>query len=142
MPPETPGTRELLRRLIVAEASSDRGSDDPVAAPRLACERVYGRLSVWLGASGCHALFTRAVIQARAKHPALRHVVLRPTDAGTLDGIPESIRAHGPDAVAAGIEALLLSVFELLGNLIGHDMSARLIEQAVPDNTRDDEVVR
>ena len=49
-----------------------------------------------------------------------------------LDGVVASVEAHGVAAVTAAIEALLASVVDILGRLIGEDMAIRLIDQDGP----------
>ena len=142
MPPETPSARELIRRLAAGETRPGSAPESSVAAARLVCERVHRSLSLWLGATGSQALFSRALTQARATHPALRDIGLQAKADSTLVGVTESTHTHGERAVAAGLEALLAAVLELLGRLIGQDMAARLLEQDVPNDADQDEVVR
>jgi len=52
-----------------------------------------------------------------------------------LDGVPETIMAIGDGATADAIESTLVLLLELLGRLIGDDMTTKLIERilAAPD---------
>lgn len=127
MSPETPSVRELTRRLVAHEAAQDDASDRTAAAAHAACERAYRTLARWLGENGCRALFTRALAQARAAHPALGALVLRTEPGPVLGGVGESVEAHGEAVVTVGLEALLAALIELLGRLIGADMTARLL---------------
>lgn len=43
------------------------------------------------------------------------------------------MQTHGPDAVAAGLTSALVELFELLGRLIGEDMTARLVDPDGPE---------
>lgn len=139
MGPETPTVRQLTRRLIAREAAESDSPDVAVAAAQATGERLYRELARWLGATGCHALFTRALAHARAEHPALAEVSVEHGSAPTLEGVAESVRAHGAAAVAAGLESLLVALLELLGRLIGDDMAARLVEPSAPNPSRHDE---
>lgn len=130
---------ELARRLIAREASESDLANNPAAAAQGACERVYRGLSLWLGGNGANALFMRALAQARSAHPAVREISLH-AKAERLDGVTETIQTHGANAAAAGLEAVLTGVLELLGRLLGADIATRLVEQTTPDDDRDDEV--
>ena len=123
---------ELTRRLIASEAGQDAGAAvDPAAAAHAALERAYRALGRWVGPAGAEALFARALAETRGEHPAIAEVELRLQPDRGLQGIAASVSAHGTDAVAAGLEALLTSVLRLLGRLIGDDMATRLLDQTM-----------
>ena len=110
-------------------------ADDPdglEAAVAQACERVLEDLSRWVGIDGAAALLGRALTHAQADHPALRRVRFAYGSSGCLEGIADSVAAHGARAVADGVAAILIALIELLGRLIGDDMAMQLIEQSVP----------
>lgn len=136
---ETPTARQLTRRIIAGEAPEDDSPDVAVAAAHTAGERLYRELARWLGATGCHALLTRALADARVEHPALAEIRVEHRSAPTLEGVADSVRAHGAAAVAAGLESLLVTLLELLGRLIGDDMAARLVEASAANHSRHDE---
>jgi hypothetical protein len=46
-------------------------------------------------------------------------------------GVAEAIIPHGDPATADGLEALLIRLIEILGRLIGDDMSTILIERSL-----------
>ena len=138
-PPEAPSARELARRLIAREGAGS-GAANAAAAAQAACERLYRGLALWLGPNGARALFMRALAQARAAHAAIREVGLRERSETKLDGVTESIKAHGAGPVAAGLVAVLEGVLELLARLLGADIAERLVEQSTPDDARDDDI--
>ncbi len=76
---------------------------------------------------------TRALTEAHAEHPALRSLQATLPPDPKLEGLQASVRTHGVEAVAAGLTSALVEQFELLGRLIGEDMSARLIDPDGPD---------
>ena len=119
----------LAGRLIAREAAA---APNAAAAAYAAWQRAHALLARWLGPVGTEALFARALAQAQAEHPSLRslHVTLG-SDPG-LDGLPEGIHTHGSDPVAAGLEAALANLFEILGRLIGEDMTMRLVDPDGP----------
>lgn len=139
MTPETPNARELSRRLVAREAAPGDTPDTGVATARAACERVFRAVSRWFGAHGSHALFTRARAQAQSGHPLLGEIRFRERADPALEGVTESIEAHGAAAVAVGLESLLVALLELLRRLLGEELTARLVEQSVPDRAPDDE---
>ena len=55
-----------------------------------------------------------------------------------IDGVPETIMAHGDAATAEALESMLVHLVELLGRLIGDDMSTKLIERSVRLSERGD----
>ena len=54
-----------------------------------------------------------------------------------IDGIAETIMAHGDPATAEALESMLVRLVELLGRLIGDDMAMKLIERSLVSE-RDD----
>jgi len=48
-----------------------------------------------------------------------------------IDGVAETIIAQGDPATAQALEAMLVSLVELLGRLIGDDMAMKLIERSL-----------
>lgn len=129
MGPETSSARALARLLVGDDAWHD--PERALVARVAACERVQRDLARWVGGSGCHALFTRALAQVRAEHPALAHVEARGGPAPGLDRIPEAVRDAGAEATAAALDALLVTLLALLGRLIGEDMVEQLLRPAV-----------
>lgn len=139
-PGEAPRSLELARRLIAREAPASGLVNSPAAAPQAACERVYRGLALWLGENAAQALFMRALAQARSAHAPVREISLQAKSERRLAGVAETIQAYGATAVAAGLEALLAGVLELLGRLLGADIATRLVEQTSADDDRDDEI--
>jgi hypothetical protein len=124
--------RDLARRLIDLEGGG--GANDPVSEHAAkACDRVYRDLSRWIGRDGCHALFTRALAQARSDHSLLDQVQLRPRSDRYLEVVPTAIMEYGNTAVNSALESMLVALIELLARLIGDDMATKLIEQTSAD---------
>lgn len=136
---ETPTATELTQRLVAREATQGAAPGDAAAVALAACERANHELARWLGPAGCHALFARALAQARATHPALAGIQVRERSEPALEGVAQSIGTHGNAAVARGLEAMLTAVLELLGRLVGPGMAARLVGQDAPDQPRNAE---
>ena len=74
--------------------------------------------------------------QAEAEHPLLNEVRIgRQTDP-ILGDVTDMVETYGATAVAEGSEAMLETVFGLLGKLIGDDMVPRLVDRMrVPERT-------
>jgi hypothetical protein len=123
--------RAIAHRLIASSRSHGDGGDSSARAAAAACDRLYRELSRWVGRDGCHALFFRALAQARIDHPALGKIQLRARAEPYIDGVAGTIIAQGDPATAQALEAMLVSLVELLGRLIGDDMAMKLIERSL-----------
>jgi hypothetical protein len=130
--------RRIARRLIDSRRPDRAGADTAARAAASACEHLYRELSRWVGPDGCHALFTRALAQAQAEHPALGKIQLRARSEPYIDGVAATIMAHGDAATADGLESVLVYLVELLGRLIGDDMAMKLIERSILASKRSD----
>jgi hypothetical protein len=75
-------------------------------------------------------LCTRALAEARREYPALADIQLRARSQPYVDGVAETIMAHGDAATAEALESMLVHLVELLGRLIGDDMATKLIERS------------
>lgn len=123
-------TQELTRRLVARASAGSEAPDGSALAVLAACERTYRELTRRLGQTGSNALLTRALAQAQAAHPVLKEIRIAGTSKTSLDGVTEAVQAHGVSKVAAGLEATLENLLELLSRLIGADMVVRLVESS------------
>jgi hypothetical protein len=128
---DQPPARRIARRLINSRPPERAGGDTGARTAAVACNKLYRELSRWVGADGCHALFTRARADARAEYPALEQIQLRTRSEPYIDGVAETIIAHGDAATAEALESMLVRLVELLGRLIGDDMALKLIERSL-----------
>jgi len=126
-----PPARQLAHRLINSRRSGRAADDSAARAAAAACDHLYRELSRWVGPDGCHALFTRALAQARTEYPALAQIQLRARSEPYIDGVAETIMANGDPATAEALESMLVRLVELLGRLIGDDMATKLIERSL-----------
>jgi len=138
--PDQPLARRIARRLISSHRSERPEGDSAARATAAACDHLYQALSRWVGPDGCHALFTRALAEARSEHPALAQIHLRARSQPYIEGVPETIMAHGDAATAEALESMLVHLVELLGRLIGDDMATKLIERSVGAFDRGDAI--
>jgi hypothetical protein len=139
---DDPAARKTARRLINARRSEGAGRDSAARAAAAACDHLYRELSRWVGPDGCHALFTRALAEARIEHPGLQEIQLRARSEPYVDGVAETIMARGDPATADALESVVVRLIELLGRLIGDDMATKLIERTLASSENDGSAAR
>jgi hypothetical protein len=116
-----------------------RAEGAPSAQPAaVALNRLYLDLGRWVGLDGCHALFVRALAEARAEHPLLKTIQLRARSTPYIEGVAETIDQNGGAETDAALESMLVIAIEVLGRLIGGEMAAILIERGLPESAGDD----
>jgi hypothetical protein len=123
--------QKIARRLIESRQSERVRDDTAARAAAAACGYLYRDLARWVGHDGCHALFTRALAQSRTETPVLEQLQLHARSEPYLEGVAETIMAHGDAASADALESMLVHLIELLGRLIGDDMAMKLIERSL-----------
>lgn len=137
---EAHSTRQLAARLIAH--AQETGTPSAIDAAALAMHRMSGELSRLLGVDGCLALLTRVLARARQSHPALADVGIVLGSNPHLE-LPEGIEGEAALEVAAGLETALADLFDLLGRLIGDDLSVQLADlslaNATPDAAKSDD---
>jgi hypothetical protein len=134
MTPHSPEARKIALRLLArggAIGDAACGSDCVTATQHM-FRQLAGDLTRWFGPFGFHALFARALTEAKRQHPALGSVQIRSAVEPTLDGLAEGVAEHGSDAVTEGIIAMLMAFIDLLSRLIGEDMALTLLDRPVP----------
>ena len=129
MPSTTDGARALARRLIELEESRPRSNPTAESAPLEACYRFHLVLCTWVGSIGCNTLVARALRTAEVTHPALQELSAGTGARPFFDNVPRAIEKYDAHVVAAGIEAFLGSLLELLVRFMGADIVAALAEQ-------------
>lgn len=138
MAPDLPEARELARRLIDRGRAVSVASPDPAHLVAAAVDRLYKDLALWVGLDGCHALFTRALAEARLKYPLLETIQLHARSSPYLEGVAETIEQHDAGETSEALESMLVMLIELMGRLIGDDMATNLIERGFADSAGDD----
>ena len=99
------------------------------------CTRVTENLRDTMGVDGCTALLARALARTVSEHPCLALVQRRDGREIQLDGVAAALEIHGFAAVDTAITALLTTLVEILGRLIGEDMAMRIIDLGAPAAT-------
>jgi hypothetical protein len=126
MTPSSAAVTDAARRLWARVADATSAPEEVAVAAERICTELRTGLGRWIGAEGYRALLDRALGLARAKHPALDGLSCLGGDEPLTAA---AVRAHGAAEVAAGMEALVAALIELLGRIIGEDMAVRLVEQ-------------
>lgn len=103
------------------------------------CRQLTTSLGEALGPDGCSALLARALTQCEPTHPVLQRIRGADGREIQLDGVPAAIEQYGYAAAEAGVDALLTSLVEILGKLIGEDMALRLLDLDAGESGRNRE---
>lgn len=131
--PTLPAALIAARRFCVRESGAR--SDDPAvlaAALDAVCGPVLSSVRQSMGDDGCIALIGRAFARISWEHPASR-TIRGPVDTHIpAANLSASIEAHGGTATAMAVDALLMALHEILGRIIGEDMSKRIIDHETP----------
>lgn len=141
MPASNARARALARRLIALEESRPRKSPESVeAAPLEACYQLHLSLCRFVGAIGCETLSARALKTAEADHPVLRGLTVRAGDRPYFDGVHQAIRIHDAAMLAAGLEAFLTSLLELLTRFVGEEIVVAMTERTLHSENGDEPI--
>jgi hypothetical protein len=124
---------EAARGLWGRDAEDASAPEEATAAAARVCAQLRAGLARWVGSEGYRALLTRALDRVRMEHPALNNLSC---EGGNEQEIAAAVRAHGAAKVAAGIMALVATVIDLLGRIVGEEMAAELVKQAGTASTR------
>jgi hypothetical protein len=125
MTQRSPAATEVARRLWQRAAGKASAPEDVAVAATRMCTELRVGLSRWVGAMGYRALIDRALLLARAEHPALSSLSCHGGD----EPVTAAVWAHSADEVATGMVASVAALVELLGRIIGEEMAVRLVEQ-------------
>lgn len=126
-------TVDAARRLWARSGGSATSPEAVGAATARVCTQLREGLSRWVGSQGYRVLLARALELAAAEHVVLRSV---PCDDGDQEAAMAAARAQGAAELAAGMVALIGTMAELLGRIVGEEMAVQLIEQAATLGSR------
>jgi hypothetical protein len=124
--PSSDTATDVARRLWTRAIGEAGGPAEIAAASDRMGAQLRAGLGRWIGTDGYRALLDRAVVLARVKHPALADISGLGGDESATEA---AVRTHGADKTAAGLVAIVAALIELLGRIIGEEMSVRLVEQ-------------
>ena len=101
------------------------------------CAQLRNGLSRWVGTAGYLSLLQRALELTRTDHPTLRRLSCSGKEEAE---IAAAVRALGAAEVTAGLVAMIATLIDLLGRIIGKEMAVELVKQAVATNFRRDAI--
>ncbi|HYN80677.1 MAG TPA: hypothetical protein VES88_04185 [Gemmatimonadaceae bacterium] len=139
MSPDFPAALQLARRLIDRDSAEGAASPGSAQLAAAAFDRLYLDLAIWVGFDGCHALFVRALAEARGEDPLLQTIAVRARSSPYLGGVAETIEQHGDRETAEALESMLVILIDLMGRLIGDEMARNLIERGFEVSAGDGE---
>ncbi len=116
---------EVARGLWVRHSVDVGAPEEVTAEAERICAQLQTGLARWVGSAGYRTLFHRAVELARPEHPALARLSCDGSDGE----IAAAVRAHGAAEVTAAIVALVVTMIDLLGRIVGEEMAVELVKQ-------------
>jgi hypothetical protein len=120
MPPRSAAANEVARRLWDGAAGDSKTPEEIAAAADRMCAQLYAGLGLWVGAMGYRTLLDRALALLRPEHPVLSSLACFGGDQRVSSTAAE---------VSAGMVAVVATLIESLGRIIGEEMAVRLVEQ-------------
>jgi hypothetical protein len=124
-------------QLIADQQRLASGQSDIVHPVASAIDLAARELSQWVGPEGSNALLTRAITFAAHAHPVLGTIKIVSNSAPVLTGVEDTVATNGASSVAAGLNATLVQLFELLVRVVGDQLTLRLAEQMTAGNPTD-----
>jgi hypothetical protein len=134
----TDASVDFARRLVTQATGDSTGEAARNSAADAVFVAVADGLARWFGPYGSLALVSRALSSVQRQHAALAGVTVTAsvlTRSPALSGIAECRRSHSEGDVTEGVIAILASLTDLIGRLIGEDLAANLLEQSVARGT-------
>jgi hypothetical protein len=101
--------------------------EDVAATAERTCTQLQSGLTRWVGTEGSRALIDRALLLARAEHPALGSLSCH----GDPPLTTAAVRAHSAAEVTAGMVVLVATLIDLLSRIVGEEMAVELVNQAL-----------
>ena len=117
---------EVAQRLWQRAVGDSSTPEDVAVAATHMCTGLRVGLTRWVGGMGYRALIDRALLLARAEHPALGSMSCHGEEEPVTTA---AVRAHSAAEVGTGMVALVAALVELLGRILGEEMAVRLVEQ-------------
>ena len=124
----SPAATEVARRHWARAAGDTNTLEEVAAAAERTCTQLQAGLARWVGTEGYRALIDRALLLARAEHPALGGLSCH----GEAEPVTTAaVRAHSAAEVRDGMVALVATLIDLLSRIVGEEMAVELVNQAV-----------
>ena len=128
----TKAATDAARRLWQRGAGSAASAEEVGAATQRVCDELRAGLSRWVGAEGYRALLDRALVLSVTAHPVLGSISCHDGDALAASA---AARTHGAAELATAVVALVTTLTELLGRIIGEEMAVQLVERTGTPST-------
>ena len=123
----TASPADTARRLWERGAGTAASPEEAGAAAQRVCDELRVGLGRWIGVEGYRLLLDRALVLSVTDHPVLGSIACH-------DGDPSAAvaaaRSHGAAQLATGVVALVTTLTELLGRIIGEEAAIQLVERA------------
>lgn len=129
----TKAAADAARRIWVRGGGGATSAEEVGAATQRVCDELRAGLSRWVGAEGYRALLDRALVLSITEHPVLSNISCHDGDALAA---AVAARAHGTTQLAAGVVALVATLTELLGRIIGEEMAVQLVDRTGTSSPR------
>ena len=132
----SPSMQDLARRLLAVEAASQSAIASHVHEAVRVCEKLQISLTRFAGSDGFKSLLRRALALARADVPSLQTVKLKPD--GSLEGC-EGLAVDATNGAPEAAVAIIAHLLGLLVTFIGKPFTLRLVREAWPDTSLNEE---
>jgi hypothetical protein len=129
----TQAATDAARRLWVRGGGGATSAEEVGQATQHVCDELRAGLSRWVGAEGYRALLDRALQLSAPEHPVLRSFSCHDGDALAAAA---AARAHGAAELATAVVALVTTLTDLLGRIIGEEMAVQLVEWTATSSPR------
>jgi hypothetical protein len=117
---------EVARGFWARDVVDVSAPEEVTAEAERICAQLQTGLARWVGSAGYRMLVGRALELARAEHPALGKISFNGND---REEIAAAVRAHGAAEVTAAIVALVVTMIDLLGRIVGEEMAVELVKR-------------
>lgn len=111
----------------MGSATPGADASDVERVQQAAVGRLFRNLTRWFGVEGTRALFIRALAISKADHPGLAHIEVRDSEP-YFKGITTKALANGNATTSQSLEALVLTVIDLLDRQLGSNLTMRLMD--------------
>lgn len=136
-----PSASIATARRLASQGIPEHGTPDAIAAgAEHVLAQLFHSLSTWVGATGCNALFARALVLSAPHHPVLKGVRYRLHNGKRqFECLAENAREYGSHATAEAVTTVLASIITMLSGLIGEDIAMSILEEG-PAPSRTSEI--
>jgi hypothetical protein len=124
---------DTARQLWTTIAGDARTPEDVAAGADRLWSELSMRLGRWIGASGYRALLNRALSIARSEHACLKDLSC---GGGEAARVAMTARTHGAGEVAESMVTVATALIDVLGRIVGEDMSIHLVNQVAAPGPR------